>query len=87
MGISHSNATGVVEAKPFYMQQSWGKGMDEHLTAAKVIEAAWEQAEDCIDRRSAAPISPPPSGLRLEYYTKIYLVSPFSPWCGLKPGG
>ncbi|WP_196304615.1 hypothetical protein [Pseudomonas brassicacearum] len=40
MGVSHCAATGVVEALPFYMQQSWGKGMDEHLTAAKVIEAA-----------------------------------------------
>lgn len=45
MAISHSDASGVVEAQPFYMQQSWGKGMDAHLTAAKVIEAAQEQAE------------------------------------------
>jgi hypothetical protein len=45
MAISHSDATGVVEAQPFYMQQSWGKGMDAVLTAVKVIEAAQEQAE------------------------------------------
>lgn len=46
MAISYSNAAGVVEAQPFYMQQSWGKGMDAQLTAAKVIEAAQEQAEE-----------------------------------------
>lgn len=46
MAISHSDAAGVVEAQPFYMQQSWGKGMDAQLTAAKVIEAAQEQAEE-----------------------------------------
>jgi hypothetical protein len=26
--ISHSDASGMVEAQPFHMQQSWGKGMD-----------------------------------------------------------
>lgn len=46
MAISHSDAAGVVEAQPFYMQQSWGKGMDAQLTAAKVIEAAQEQAAE-----------------------------------------
>ncbi|KPB36945.1 MULTISPECIES: hypothetical protein [Pseudomonas syringae group] len=46
MVISHSDAAGVVEAQPFYMQQSWGKGTDAQLTAAKVIEAAREQAEE-----------------------------------------
>lgn len=45
MAISHSVAAGVVEAQQFYMQQSWGKGMEPPLTAAKVIEAAQEQAE------------------------------------------
>ena len=40
MCISHSDAAGVVEAQPFYMQQSWGKGLDVPQTAAKVIEAA-----------------------------------------------
>lgn len=43
MAISHSDATGVVEAQPFYMQQSWGKGMDAQQTAAKILAAA--QAE------------------------------------------
>jgi hypothetical protein len=46
MAISHSDAVGVVEAQLFYMQQSWGKGMDAALAAAKVIEAAQEQAEE-----------------------------------------
>lgn len=27
MAISHSDASGIVEAQPFYMQQSWGKGI------------------------------------------------------------
>lgn len=40
MAISHSDATGVVEAQPFYMQQSWGKGMDAQQTAAKILAAA-----------------------------------------------
>lgn len=51
MAISHSDAAGVVEAQPFYMQQSWGKGMDAQLTAAKVIEAAVGQAQE----RAPAP--------------------------------
>lgn len=38
MAISHSDAAGVVEAQPFCMQLSWGKGMDAQLTAAKLIE-------------------------------------------------
>ena len=46
MAIGHSDAAGVVEAQPFYMQQCWGKGLDAQLTAAKVIEAAQEQAEE-----------------------------------------
>ncbi|MDU8545711.1 hypothetical protein [Pseudomonas syringae group sp. J248-6] len=45
MAISHSDASGVVEAQPFYMQQYWVKGMDAELTAARVIEAAQEKAE------------------------------------------
>lgn len=40
MAISHSDATGVVEAQPFYMQQSWGKCMDAQQTAAKILAAA-----------------------------------------------
>lgn len=43
MSISHSDATGFVEAQPFYMQQSWGKSMDAQHAAAKLIKAA--QAE------------------------------------------
>jgi hypothetical protein len=45
LAISHSDASGVVEAHPFYMQQSWGKGMDAQLTAARIVETAQEQAE------------------------------------------
>lgn len=52
LAISHSDATGIVEAQPFYMQQSWGKGMDAQLAAAKVIEAAQGQAEE----RAMAPV-------------------------------
>lgn len=43
MAISNSDAAGIVEAQPFYMQQSWGKGMDVQQTAAKILAAA--QAE------------------------------------------
>lgn len=43
LAISHSDAAGIVEAQPFYMQQSWGKGMDAQLTAAKILATA--QAE------------------------------------------
>lgn len=38
--VSLSDASGVVEAQPFYMQQSWGKGMDAQQTAAKILAAA-----------------------------------------------
>lgn len=38
--ISRSDASGVVEAQPFYMQQSWGKGMDAQQTATKILAAA-----------------------------------------------
>ncbi|WP_339534767.1 hypothetical protein [Pseudomonas hunanensis] len=41
--VSRSDASGIVEAQPFYMQQSWGKGMDAQQTAAKILAAA--QAE------------------------------------------
>lgn len=37
--VSYGDAAGIIEAQPFYMQQSWGNGMDAHLTAAKVMEA------------------------------------------------
>ncbi len=40
MAISNSDAAGGVEAQPFYMQQSWGKGMDAQQTAAKILAAA-----------------------------------------------
>lgn len=40
MAISHSDASGIVEAQPFYMQQSWGKGMDAQQTATKILSAA-----------------------------------------------
>lgn len=40
MTISHSDASGIVEAQAFYMTQSWGKGMDAQQTAAKVVAAA-----------------------------------------------
>ncbi len=40
MAISHSDASGIVEAQPFSMQQFWDKGMDAQQTAAKIIEAA-----------------------------------------------
>ncbi|MGY2173521.1 hypothetical protein [Pseudomonas gingeri] len=46
MAISHSDASGIVEAQPFSMQQSWGRGMDATLTAAKVMEAAQADAEE-----------------------------------------
>lgn len=38
--VSRSNASGIVEAQPFYMQQSWGKGMDAQQTAARIFAAA-----------------------------------------------
>lgn len=40
LGIGYSDASGVVEAQPFYMQQSWGKGLDAQQTAAKILAAA-----------------------------------------------
>lgn len=39
LGISHSDASGVVEAQDFNMQQSWGKAMDEQQTANKILAA------------------------------------------------
>lgn len=38
--IPYSDAAGVVEGQPFYMQQAWGKGLDADATASKVSEAA-----------------------------------------------
>jgi hypothetical protein len=38
--VSHSEASAVVEAQPFYMQQSWGKGMNPQQTAAKILAAS-----------------------------------------------
>ncbi|MDU8389147.1 hypothetical protein [Pseudomonas syringae] len=51
LAISHSDAAGIVEAQLFYMQQSWGRGMDAQLTAAKIMDAA--QAEN--EERAASP--------------------------------
>jgi hypothetical protein len=34
----YSDAAGVVEGQEFYMQQSWGKGMDAQQTAAKIVQ-------------------------------------------------
>ncbi|AVX92924.1 hypothetical protein PkP19E3_32645 (plasmid) [Pseudomonas koreensis] len=58
MTISHSDAAGVVEAQPFYMQQSWVKGMDAQMTATTVIEAAREATEE-------AAIAPAPRQERM----------------------
>lgn len=38
--VSHSDASGIVEAQPFYMQQSWGKGLDPQQAAVKILSAA-----------------------------------------------
>ncbi|UST77231.1 hypothetical protein [Pseudomonas siliginis] len=38
--VNHADASGVVEAQPFYMQQSWVKGMDAQQTATKILAAA-----------------------------------------------
>ena len=54
MAISHSDASGIVDAQPFYMQQSWGKGMDGQMTAAKVMEAAQH-----VDAEESAKTSAP----------------------------
>ncbi|TCV62767.1 hypothetical protein [Pseudomonas fluorescens] len=43
MAISHSDASSIVEAKQFYMQQSWGKGMDAQQTATKIMTEALQQ--------------------------------------------
>lgn len=43
VSIRHSDASSVVGALPFYMQQSWGKVMDAQQTATKILAAA--QAE------------------------------------------
>jgi len=40
MAISHSDAASLVEAQPFYIQQSWSKALEAQQAAAKVIEAA-----------------------------------------------
>ena len=40
LGVGFSDASGVVEAQPFYLQQSWGKGLDVQQTAAKILAAA-----------------------------------------------
>lgn len=40
MEVSYSDAAGVVEGQPFYMQQSWAKGMDALKTAEKIVAEA-----------------------------------------------
>lgn len=36
--ISYSDAAGIVEGQPFYVQQSWGKGLNARETADKVLK-------------------------------------------------
>lgn len=38
--VSYSDASGICDGQPFYMQQSWVKGMDAKQTAAKIIAEA-----------------------------------------------
>jgi hypothetical protein len=38
--VSHSDASGMVEAQPFHMQQSWDKGMDAQQVSTKILAAA-----------------------------------------------
>lgn len=38
--VSYSDASSVVEAQPFYIQQSWAKGMDAQQTAEKILAEA-----------------------------------------------
>lgn len=38
--VDYSDAAAVVEGQPFYMQQSWVKGMDAKDTADKVLAGA-----------------------------------------------
>jgi len=40
LSISFSDASAIVEAQPFYMQQSWGLDLDTDRIAAKVLTAA-----------------------------------------------
>lgn len=40
LGACYSDASAVVEGQPFYMQQSWGKGLDPKQTAAKILAEA-----------------------------------------------
>jgi hypothetical protein len=40
LGASYSDASGVVESQPFYMQQSWVKDLDPKQTAAKILAEA-----------------------------------------------
>jgi hypothetical protein len=54
MAISYSAASGIIKAQPFFMQQSWGKGMDAQTTAARVVEAAPMKAEERA--RTPAPM-------------------------------
>lgn len=39
LDIYNRDATDMVEAQPFYMQQSWGLALDPLATAQKIINA------------------------------------------------
>ncbi|SBW84530.1 hypothetical protein PVE_R2G0504 [Pseudomonas veronii 1YdBTEX2] len=36
--IPYSEAAGIVEGQPFYVQQAWGKGLNSRETADKVLK-------------------------------------------------
>ncbi|MCU9527471.1 hypothetical protein [Pseudomonas mosselii] len=38
LGVSYSDAAGIVEGQDFYVTQSWGKGMNARETADKVLK-------------------------------------------------
>jgi hypothetical protein len=38
LDISYSDAAGIVEGQPFYVQQAWGKGLDSRETADQILK-------------------------------------------------
>lgn len=38
LDVTYSDATGIVLAQPFYMAQSWSKGLDAKATAQKILD-------------------------------------------------
>lgn len=40
LGMAYGDAAGVVEGQAFYMQQSWGQGLDAQAAAEKMLAAA-----------------------------------------------